>query len=177
MTTKRAAVLGVLTALALVGILAWSGANATTAWTLPANAREVSIATTTTGTEAASVITRAFTDSPVPACDAGQTCTRRDAGSYSPWPGLNLASVRGFNLCVETVTDAGPFLAGTLQAYVLNPVSGNWARNPSLDVTLTAGLYRQCFAGWQVPSPIGRIAFLPSGTGQPSSIYLIGTPN
>lgn len=116
------------------------------------------------------------------------TCTHTDNGSYvsivctsgtestltaSSAEGLKLnalfSKIAGLSVHAET---AGTMTAGgTLQAYVQNPATGNWNRAPDLDLTVQA-LARQSFVGLQIVNQMGRIAWLPSGTGLATTIYI-----
>lgn len=120
-------------------------AQATTTWSNGSSAR-VAIATCTTGTESAPTLAT---------------------------QGLELANVSGFAVHAET---AGTMTAGgVLQAYLYNPEgSGSWNRAPDLDLTVQA-LAKQSFAGFQVTSYAGRIAYVPSGVGLAVTVYIVGT--
>lgn len=86
--------------------------------------------------------------------------------------GLSLYGLTGFSVTIEA---AGAMTAGgVLQAYVRHPVSGVWARAPDLDLVVAA-LTNQAFGGFTVVADMARIAFVPSGVGQGSTIYVSGT--
>jgi hypothetical protein len=86
--------------------------------------------------------------------------------------GLELANVSGFTVHAET---AGTMTAGgVLQAYLYNPESSSWIRSPDLDLVVQA-LAKQSFAGFQVTSYAGRLAFVPSGVGVAVTVYIVGT--
>lgn len=91
--------------------------------------------------------------------------------------GLPLARQTGLSVTVETLTgvDGGTISAGTLQAYLYDESAGRWARAPDLDLTTTAGLSAQSFTGFRVTQQRGRIAYVPSGLGQPVNVYITGT--
>lgn len=101
--------------------------------------------------------------------------------------GISLANAQGLQVTVETLNgpipgnDAGLYLdggtlsAGTLQAYLYDPSAGRWARAPDLDLTVTSGLAAQSFTGFQITQKQGRIAYVPSGLGQPVNVYLSTT--
>jgi hypothetical protein len=85
--------------------------------------------------------------------------------------GLDLAGLKGFAVFVEA--GAAMTAGGKLVAYSLNPATMAYAPVPELDVTVAA-LVREGFAGFSLASDFGRIAYVPSGTGQASSVYLVG---
>lgn len=86
--------------------------------------------------------------------------------------GIELANVSGFAVHAET---AGTMTAGgVLLAYLYNPQSSVWNRAPDLDLTVQA-LADQSFAGFQVTSYAGRLAYVPSGVGVAVTIYIVGT--
>lgn len=101
--------------------------------------------------------------------------------------GISLANATGLQVTVETLNgpipgnDAGLYLdggtlsAGALQAYLYDPSAGRWARAPDLDLTVTSGLAAQSFTGFQITQKQGRIAYVPSGLGQPVNVYLSTT--
>jgi len=101
-------------------------------------------------------------------CSTGTESTLT-AGSVE---GLKLAGMRavaGVSVHAET---AGTMTAGgTLQAYVQNPATGNWNRVIDLDLTVAA-LARQSFLGLTIVNPMGRVIWLPNGTGLATTIYL-----
>lgn len=80
--------------------------------------------------------------------------------------GVNLAGVGG--LAIQVSADSNRTLsgAGTLQCYVYDPDTlGVWVRVPDLDQTITVptATYRgQSFLGIYVPSPRGRVAWVPA---------------
>lgn len=82
-------------------------------------------------------------------------------------------AVKSFTVHAET---AGTMTAGgVLQAYLWNPTgnsgNGQWNRAPDLDLTVSA-LASQAFPGFTVTSPVGRIAYVPSGVGLAVTIYI-----
>lgn len=78
-------------------------------------------------------------------------------------------NVKAYVVHAET---AGTMTAGgTLQAYLLNPVTSNWNRAPDLDVTVQA-LARQTFTGLSVNVSQGRVAYVASGVGVTVNIYI-----
>lgn len=66
---------------------------------------------------------------------------------------------------------AGTMTASTLACYVQNSQTGQWNRNPDLDLTVQA-LARQAWLGLAVPAHSGRIVWLPNGTGVATTIYI-----
>lgn len=114
------------------------------------NAGAVNVNTCTTGTE--STLTQSSTEG-----------LSLDSAFFSK-------PVTGLAVHVET---AGTMTAGGfLQAYLQNPITGQWNRAPDLDVSVSA-LARQSFLGLRVVSSKGRLAYLPSGVGLASVIYLV----
>ena len=81
----------------------------------------------------------------------------------------------GFSVFVKSTASA--FTAGTLKAYLFNPQSGTageWYPAPDLNLTVGAATSAG-FAGFRVPSPYGRIAYVPDGLGQANLVYINGT--
>lgn len=81
------------------------------------------------------------------------------------------SSVKTISVIVE---GAGVMTAGgVLQAYLKNPVTGTWARvaDGSLDLYVAAVQY-QGFSGLYVPVSRGSIAYVASGLGVASVIYI-----
>jgi hypothetical protein len=122
------------------------------------------------------------------ALPAAATCTHADGGTYttitcttgtestltaSSAEGLKLNTLfsRTMGLSVHAETAGTMTAGGVLQAYVQNPVTGNWNRVPDLDLTVQA-LARQSFVGLAIVNQMGRIAWLPSGTGLATTIYI-----
>jgi hypothetical protein len=101
--------------------------------------------------------------------------------------GIALEGATGLAVTVETLNgpipgnDAGLYLdggtlsSGTLQAYLYDPAASRWSRAPDLDLTVTSGLASQSFTGFTVTQPVGRIAYVPNGLGQPVNVYLSTT--
>lgn len=123
------------------------------------------------------------------------TCTTgTETGPTSASDGVSMVGQRGFSVSVHVnpgpgsgVCDAGncqygPDAAanmtagGTLQAWVYNAVPGAWARDPSLDLTISPAATKMAFTGFSVPAPVGRIAYVPSGIGQPVDVYIVFGP-
>ena len=86
-------------------------------------------------------------------------------------PLVDWRSYTGISVYAET---AGTMTASTLAAYAKNPATGSWIRVPDLDLTVQA-LAKQGWFGLSVPSPAGRILWLPVGTGVATTIYIIGS--
>jgi hypothetical protein len=74
-------------------------------------------------------------------------------------------------LTVHAETAGTMTAGGTLQAYVQNPATGNWNRVIDLDLTVAA-LARQAWFGLTVANQMGRIIWLPNGTGLATTIYI-----
>jgi hypothetical protein len=87
-----------------------------------------------------------------------------------------LAVNNGITVFYEST--AAAFTACSLQCYLFLPQgaagAGLWSRAPDLDLTVQA-LTSQAFTGFRVASPRNRIAFVPSGCGQPGNIWINGT--
>jgi hypothetical protein len=112
--------------------------------------RHTAIATFTTGTESAPTGSAALT-------------------------GLDLTSIDGFAVYVEAagaMTAGGKFLA-----YLQNPATGTWIRvhDGSLDLTVSA-VATQAFTGFMVAGGTSKLAYIPSGVGQASVLYIVGMP-
>ena len=130
----------ILLALALIPGLA----TASTTWV---SNNRVSTATTTTGSETGTPPTTTPCPSPATAADQGKC----------------LAGMGGFTVHVESI--AGAMTAGGfLAAYLWNPSTEQWNPAPDLNLYVTA-VVDQSFAGFSVVSPVGGIAYLPSGVG------------
>lgn len=86
--------------------------------------------------------------------------------------GLDMSNVLGFAVHVES---GSSFDGGTLQAYLLNEVTGNWNRAPELDLTVETALLAQGFSGFEVTSPSSRIAYVPDGIAAGLTIYINGS--
>lgn len=88
----------------------------------------------------------------------------------------NLGSKNGFTVIYEST--ASTFAACTLLAYLyaseLSSGAGAWVRAPDLDLSVQA-LTAQGFTGFRVVSPRGRIAYVPSGSGQSGIIWITGS--
>jgi hypothetical protein len=76
--------------------------------------------------------------------------------------GLDLFDIGGMAVYLET---GGATSAGVLLAYVMNPATGIWMRIPDLDLIVPASVTSYSWPGVPVPSPFGRVAFVPSGLG------------
>lgn len=98
--------------------------------------------------------------------------TGTEAAPSGATAGLPLAGINGFAVHVESA--AGNFTAGKLLAYVYNPVSGAWNRNPDLDLNVSGGITGQSFLGFNVNASLGRIAYVPSGLAVAVNVFLLG---
>jgi hypothetical protein len=63
---------------------------------------------------------------------------------------------------------------GKLKAHHWNSKSARWNPAPDLDLTVAALQY-QGFVGFAVPSPQGRVAYVPSGVGVAVDIHINAT--
>jgi hypothetical protein len=86
--------------------------------------------------------------------------------------GLELSDILGFAIHAES---GSAFAGGTLDAYLLNEVTGNWNRSPDLDLIVDAALSAQGFSGFGVSSPTSRIAYVPNGIAAGLTIYINGS--
>jgi hypothetical protein len=112
------------------------------------------------------------------AFSAVATCTTGTGTEAAPTTstsaGLSLAGIHGFTVHIET---SGTMTAGgKLLAYLFNPETGNWTpvSDGSLDLTVSA-VASQSFSGFAVYGGGGRIAYVPSGVGVASHIYIVGS--
>lgn len=109
----------------------------------------VSVGTFTTGTEAA------------PTAGVGTAPNQK---------GLDLFGIEGGTVIIET---AGTMTAGgVLKAYIYNPITTNWIPMPDMDITVPAAASHS--ASFFVWGDWSRIAFVPSGVGLASTIYISG---
>lgn len=139
------------TVAAVLALLLAAPALGTTTWTKdPTSQTPVSKLVASTGTETG--------DPPTLATD-----------------GLALSDLRGFTVHVEAA--AAMTAGGLLLAYLWNPVTARWIRvaDGSLDLTVAAIQY-QSFGGFRIDGdgPV-RIAYVPSGIGQASTIWIVGS--
>ena len=127
-------------------------ALATTTWGTSSTQSYTSVATTTTGTEAAPTLST---------------------------QGFSLDGMAGFTVYLESVPngDGGVmnFSAGTLLGYAYNPASGNWTRSSDLDLVVPAGVPTASYKGFKVDDQRGRVAWVPSGVGVAVKVYIVGT--
>lgn len=94
--------------------------------------------------------------------------TGTEANALLATDGYNLGSVSGVIVHAEAST---PMTAGgVLQAYLYNPISKQWNRAPSYDLTVAA-LVAQAFPAVSMVSQ--QLAFLPSGVGVGLTIYML----
>lgn len=108
--------------------------------------------------------------------DAGTNTPIKGLG---PQSGLDLSGLKGFVVTVvlngaSPLDAGGTFTAGTLQAYVYTLGAQRWARAPDLDLTISAGNSAQTSYGFNVVADMGRVAFVPSSLGQPTSVHITG---
>lgn len=102
----------------------------------------------------------------------GVADTGTEAAPVALIDGLELSDVLGFAVHVES---GSAFAGGTLDAYLLNEVTGNWNRSPELDLAVDAALSAQGFSGFEVSSPSSRIAYIPNGIAAALTIYINGS--
>lgn len=87
--------------------------------------------------------------------------------------GLLLAGLARYSVFIESSATA--FTAGTdnLLAYRQNPASGKWCRRRDMDLSVAA-VVNDSFGDYELDGDEGRLAFLPSGLGQGSTIWIVG---
>lgn len=88
-------------------------------------------------------------------------------------PGIETAGLSSLTVTLYATTAAN-FTAGTLQCWVRNPLTGLWYHAKDSDLEVAAGETKYAWLISAAKLPVGRIAFVPSGVGQPTSIYIIG---
>lgn len=118
----------------------------------------------TTWTTPASLVSKA-------ACTTGsETGTPPSTDS----DGLALSRLSGFVVHVEA---GSAMTAGSLAAYLWNPVTDQWNRAPELDITVVGGGSSEASSGFAVTSPRSgsRIAYLPDGLGVAVDVYIVAT--
>lgn len=103
------------------------------------------------------------------------TCTTGSetlASGASATYGMALGGLHAFDVVVQATSST--FSAGTLSAYLYDPVNSIWARVPDLDLVVTAGLTAQAYPSQLVTSREGRVAYMPTGLGVACVITLEG---
>ncbi len=87
--------------------------------------------------------------------------------------GLLLTGLAHWEVRVETTGAA--FSAGTIDAYLQNPVTGKWARRRDMDQAVAGGA-DEAFGDFEIHGAKegSRLAFLPNGLGQANEIYIVG---
>ncbi len=83
-----------------------------------------------------------------------------------------LIEITSFTVHVEAT--AGNFTGGTYDGYVWNVLTLKWNLNPDLVITVTAGVPRQA-KSYTVTGPVGRVAFVPTGVGQASKVWIVAS--
>ncbi len=86
--------------------------------------------------------------------------------------GLNTYGVKAVSVYVEAAVGAMT-AGGKLLAYVLNPASSVWMRLPEMDITVTA-LQNESYTGLEVLGDYSYLAYVPSGVGRATELYLVG---
>lgn len=102
---------------------------------------------------------------------ATAVCTTGTEAAPTGNAGISLAYVSGVAVHIESEVALS---AGTLQAYVLNPLSGKWNRAGELDLVVPAGVTGWAWTGLRVFARFSRLAYVPVGIGQPSTIFVLG---
>lgn len=104
---------------------------------------------------------------------AKAVCTTgtESAPTQSSAEGLLLAGLAGYSVFIESA--AAAFTPASLDAYLQNPLSGKWSRRRDMDLAVGA-VMNDSFGGFEVQGRVGRLALVPNGVGQASTIYLVG---
>jgi hypothetical protein len=93
--------------------------------------------------------------------------------------GISLDGVGACGVKLEADADKTLSGSGDLLAYLYDDITGRWGRCPGLDLTsVVSGLRQEAFTGFQVISPRGRIAYVPSAVTVSSggvTIYINAT--
>jgi hypothetical protein len=77
--------------------------------------------------------------------------------------GMNLDAVGGFGVYVEADETRTISTAFALKAYAKNPITGRWSRAPGWDLAGSiTGDRGEYLGGFEVVSPAGRVAYVPS---------------
>jgi hypothetical protein len=100
----------------------------------------------------------------------GAAGTGTEAGP--PTGGLALRNIDGVSVYIKSAGAA--FTAGSLQAWLYNPVDATWSRAPDLDLSVPA-LTAVSFGGLRITVSAGILAYLPSGLTQASTVVLLGS--
>lgn len=106
-------------------------------------------------------------------CVKGAFTTTTEAAPTAATDGFSLSDVDGLSLEAEgasTLTAGGKYIA-----YIYNPTTSAWApvSDGSLDLT-AAAVPKQAWSGFTVTVPYSRIAWVPSGVGVASDLYICG---
>jgi len=106
-------------------------------------------------------------------CSSGtETGTPPTTNPCSTDQGLCLNTIGGFTVRAEA---SSTFTAGGYwAAYLWEPDSKSWARAPDLDLYVDSTLSKQSWAGFEVVSRMGGIAFLPQNVGVAAVLKIIG---
>ncbi len=78
------------------------------------------------------------------------------------------------SLTVHVEATAGNFTGGTYDGYVWNVLTLKWNINPDLVINVVAGKPRQAKA-FVVSGPVGRVAWVPTGVGQASKVWIVAS--
>lgn len=91
--------------------------------------------------------------------------------------GLHLGSVPyeidAIDLWVETATNMAAVSPG-LKCYVMNTITGTWARYATLDKNTAGSDQAEVFKAINPSAQFGRIAWVPSGLTVASTVYMLG---
>lgn len=106
-------------------------------------------------------------------CVKGAFTLTTEAAPTAATDGISLSDLDGLSVEAEAVT--AMTAGGRYLAYLYNPTTGNWApvSDGSLDLTASA-VTQQSWPGFTVTVPHGRIAWVPSGIGVASDLYICG---
>jgi hypothetical protein len=113
----------------------------------------MAITWTATGTRSAKAV-----------CTTGTESAPADGLTPADGLGAILSDAKGYYVCIEADSAQTLSGAGTLHAYLWNPLSGVWARFPDGDFTVSVSAKRGMgFLGNEVVSGRGRVAYVPNG--------------
>ncbi len=105
-----------------------------------------------------------------------ETCTTgtEAAPATGASAGLPLQGLKGFNVSVEAHDGVTNLTAGSLKAYLQNPITGKWSPCPDLDKTVAGGAVSQAYTTTPLYEDAGALAYVPSGLGTAVDVYING---
>jgi len=97
-------------------------------------------------------------------CTTGTESPPADGLTPADGTGAVIGDSQGYSVFIEADSAQTLSGAGSLKAYVWNPISGVWARAPGSDLaTTTASVRGLAVLNQAVYAGRGRVAYLPSG--------------